>query len=74
MEKAEKLAEKSVVQTDDKTFNVRSGSDPNKFYTVTDKRCDCEGFRRASRRGPDTAPNCSHMEAVRFFKKTKDQK
>jgi len=71
MEKARKLSEKSVVQIDDKTFKVRSESDPNKFYTVTDKRCDCEGFRRASRRGPDTASNCSHMEAVRFFKNRK---
>lgn len=71
IERAKKLAKKNVVQIDDQTFHVKSGSDPNKSYTITDSRCTCLGYRNYSKRHPGEVPTCSHLEAVRIFKKTK---
>ena len=69
--RAKLLAASNVIQNDGKTFQVRSGSDPSKSYRVTENRCDCRGFRNYSARHPNSAPTCSHLEAVRIFKKNK---
>lgn len=71
MEKAKKLSQGNVIKTAENTFRVRSGSDPKKWYTITDMQCTCEGFRKYSKRYGG-APNCSHVEAVRLFKKSTD--
>jgi len=69
MKKAERLAKNSgVVRVDDNTFKVRSSSDKRKFYTVTSGRCTCRGYREFSMR-KSGKPNCSHLEAIRFFLK-----
>jgi len=66
--RAIQLAENNVIQNDDKIFQVRSGSDPNKTYRVTENRCECQGYRNYSVRHPDSEPTCSHLEAVKIFK------
>ena len=68
--KAKKLVESGgVQQIDEDLFQIKSSSDPNKSYTVTDMRCQCKGFRNYSARYPGTAPTCSHIEAIKIFKK-----
>lgn len=60
--KAKKILQSGhVAQVDDKTFQVRSTSDPDKIYVVTSGHCDCIGFRFNH--------DCAHYEAVRLFKK-----
>jgi len=71
LEKAKRLAQKNIIQVDEKTFKVKSSSDPNKFYNVTDHRCDCRGFRTYTYRNPGSVPTCSHIEAVKMFGKDK---
>ena len=70
IERAKKLAKKNVVQIDDQTFRVKSGSDKNKSYTITDSRCTCLGYRNYSKRHPGEVSTCSHLEAVKIFKKS----
>lgn len=67
-ERAETLLSDHIAQNPDGSFRVRSGSDPGKFYRVTENRCECRGFRNYSARHPGSVPTCSHLEAVKLFK------
>jgi len=69
--RANLLASTNVFPNGDYTFRVKSGSDPNKSYTVTDDRCECRGFRNYSSRHPGSKPTCSHLQAVKLFKKSR---
>ncbi len=66
--KAENLARKNTTPNSDGTFQITSGSDSSKSYRVTDKRCECRGFRDYKWRHPDSIPTCSHLEATKIFK------
>jgi len=68
-ERAKMLAKNNVVRIDEGMFEVESGSDPDKRYTITDGRCTCMGYRNYSRRH-EGKPTCSHVEAVKVFKKS----
>ena len=70
--KAKKLVEKNGVnKIDDDLFQVRSSSDPEKSYVVSSDSCDCQGFKNFYKfhHGKGLKANCSHLEAVRIFKK-----
>ncbi len=70
--KAKKLVEKNgVSKIDDDLFQVRSSSDPEKSYVVSSDSCDCQGFKNFYKfhHGKGLKANCSHLEAVRIFKK-----
>jgi len=70
--KAKKLVEKNgVSKIDDDLFQVRSSSDPEKSYMVSSDSCDCQGFKNFYKfhHGKGLKANCSHLEAVRIFKK-----
>jgi len=72
--KAKKLVEKNgVSKIDDDLFQVRSSSDPEKSYMVSSDSCDCQGFKNFYKfhHGKGLKANCSHLEAVRIFKKLK---
>jgi len=72
--KAKELAKNGVVKIEDDLYQVRSSSDPSKSYFVTTDSCDCQGFKNFYKfhHGKGIKANCSHIEAVRFFKETKE--
>lgn len=70
--KAKKLVDEgNVIKVDDELFQVRSSSDPEKSYMVTQDSCDCLGFKNFYKfhHGKGLKANCSHLEAVRIFLK-----
>ena len=76
IKKATALAKNGVVMIEDDLFQVKSSSDPSKSYMVTSDSCDCEGFKNFYKfhHGKGLKANCSHLEAVRIFKKISDPK
>jgi hypothetical protein len=72
--KAKELAKNGVVKIEDDLYQVRSSSDPSKSYFVTSESCDCKGFKNFYKfhHGKGLKANCSHLEAVRIFKKMKE--
>jgi len=72
--KAKELAKNGVVKIEDDLYQVRSSSDPSKSYFVTTDSCDCQGFKNFYKfhHGKGIKANCSHIEAVRFFKEMKE--
>ncbi len=72
--KAKKLVESGgVEQIDEELFQIKSSSNPNKSYFVTSETCECLGFKNFYKfhHGKGLKANCSHLEAVRLFKKEK---
>ena len=72
--KAKKLVESGgVEQIDEDLFQIKSSSDPNKSYFVTSETCECLGFKNFYKfhHGTGLKANCSHLEAVRLYKKEK---
>jgi len=72
--KAKKLVESDgVEQIDVDLFQIKSSSDPNKSYFVTSETCECLGFKNFYKfhHGKGLKANCSHLEAVRLYKKEK---
>jgi len=67
--RAQSLLLNNVIRNADNSFQVKSGSDPSKSYRVTENKCECRGFRNYPARHPGSIPTCSHMEAVKLFKK-----
>ena len=70
--KAKKLVENGgVVKIENDLYQIKSSSDPNKSYFVTSESCECEGFKNFYKfhHGKGIKANCSHLEAVRIFKK-----
>ena len=70
--KAKKLVESgSIVKIDDDLYQIKSSSDPTKSYFVTSDSCDCLGFKNFYKfhHGKGLKANCSHLEALRIFKK-----
>jgi hypothetical protein len=77
VKKAKKLVDEgNVVQLDDELFQVRSSSNPDKSYMVTNDSCDCLGFKNFYKfhHGKGLKANCSHLEAVRLYMKEKNNK
>jgi hypothetical protein len=72
--KAKELAKNGVVKIEEDLYQVRSSSDPSKSYFVTSDSCDCQGFKNFYKfhHGKSLKANCSHLEAVRIFKETKE--
>jgi DNA helicase-2/ATP-dependent DNA helicase PcrA len=71
--RAQKLSAGNIIDNGDGSFQVTSGSDPTKSYTVTERRCECRGFRTYHLRHQGSDPTCSHIEAVKVFKKEREQ-
>ncbi len=72
IKKAKALAKDGgVVKIDDDLYQVKSTSAPSKSYFVTSDTCECEGFKNFYKfhHGGGLKANCSHLEAVRIFKK-----
>ena len=72
--KAKKLVESDgVEQIDVDLFQIKSSSDPNKSYFVTSETCECLGFKNFYKfhHGTGLKANCSHLEAIRLYKKEK---
>jgi len=72
--KAKKLVQSGgVEQIDEDLFQIKSSSDPNKSYFVTSETCECLGFKNFYKfhHGTGLKANCSHLEAVRLYKKEK---
>jgi hypothetical protein len=72
LRKAKKIVDEgNVIKVDDELFQVRSSSDPEKSYMVTQDSCDCLGFKNFYKfhHGKGLKANCSHLEAVRIFLK-----
>lgn len=67
--RAQKLSTGSIVDNGDGSYQITSGSDPTKSYRVTERRCECRGFRTYHLRHQGSDPTCSHIEAVKLFKK-----
>ena len=70
--KAKKLVENNcVVKIEDDLYQIKSSSDPNKSYFVTSDSCECPGFKNFYKfhHGKGLKANCSHLEALRIFKK-----
>ncbi len=70
--KAKKLVESGCIEKiDDDLYQIKSSSDPNKSYIVTSDTCDCQGFKNFYKfhHGKGLKANCSHLEAMRIFKK-----
>ena len=67
--RAQKLANDGHVTKNGATFRVESGSEPDKYYNITDGRCSCEGFTKYSHRHPNAQPTCSHVEATKIWTK-----
>ena len=70
--KAKKLAENGgVAKIEDNLYQVKSSTDLTKSYMVTEDSCDCLGFKNFYKfhHGKGLKANCSHLEAVRMFKK-----
>ena len=61
----------NVVKLEDDLFQVKSSSDPSKSYFVTSNSCDCLGFKNFYKfhYGKGLKANCTHLEAIRIFKK-----
>jgi len=73
--KAKKLVENGgVVKIDENLHQVKSSSDPTKSYMVTEDSCDCLGFKNFYKfhHGKGLKANCSHLEAVKFYKNEKE--
>jgi len=73
--KARKLVEiGGIVKIDQDIYQIKSSSDPNKSYIVTADSCECIGFKNFYKfhHGKGIRANCSHLEAVRIFKKEKE--
>ena len=72
--KAKELAKNGVVKIEDDLYQVKSSSDPSKSYFVTSDSCDCQGFKNFYKfhHGKGIKANCSHLEAIRIFKETKE--
>ncbi|HYL65587.1 MAG TPA: hypothetical protein VEU72_00370 [Nitrosopumilaceae archaeon] len=72
--KAKELAKNGVMKIEDNLYQVRSSSDPSKSYFVTSDSCDCQGFKNFYKfhHGKGIKANCSHLEAIRIFKETKE--
>ena len=66
MKRAREIASQGLTRNTDGSFSVPSGSDPNRSYTVTESDCQCQGFKRLAERRSESAPTCSHIEAVRI--------
>ncbi len=71
IKKAKALAKDGVVKVEEDLYQVRSSSDATKSYFVTSETCECEGFKNFYKFHHDKGlkANCSHLEAVRIFKK-----
>ncbi|MDE1861646.1 MAG: hypothetical protein KGI33_01910 [Thaumarchaeota archaeon] len=71
IKKAKALARDGVIKVEDDLYQVRSSSDPTKSYFVTAETCECDGFKNFYKfhHGKGMKANCSHLEAVRIFKK-----
>ena len=70
--KAKKLVESGCIEKiDDDLYQIKSSSDPNKSYFVTSDTCECLGFKNFYKfhHGKGLKANCSHLEAMRIFKK-----
>jgi len=70
--KAKKLVESGgVSKIEDDLFQIKSSSDPEKSYFVTSDTCECPGFKNFYKfhHGKGLKANCSHLEAIRIFKK-----
>lgn len=75
--KAKKLVEGGgVVQIGADLFQIKSSTDPNKSYFVNSETCECEGFKNFYKfhHGKGLKANCSHLEAVRIYKKERPPK
>jgi len=74
IKKAKALAKDGVVKIDEDLYQVKSTSDPSKSYFVTSNTCECEGFKNFYKfhHGKGLTANCSHLEAVKIFKKIKE--
>ena len=74
--KAKKLVESgSVIKIDNDLYQIKSSSDPDKSYFVTQDTCECQGFKKFYKfhHGKGLKANCSHLEAIRIFiKKAQD--
>jgi len=73
--KARKLVELGgVVKIDQDIYQIKSSSDPNKSYIVSADSCECLGFKNFYKfhHGKGIKANCSHLEAVRIFKKEQE--
>lgn len=72
IKKAKMLAKNGVVKVEDDLYQVKSSSDPEKSYFVTSDSCECDGFKNFYRlhHGKGLKANCSHLEAIRIYKKT----
>jgi len=73
--KARKLVEiGGVVKIDQDIYQIKSSSDPNKSYIVSADSCECLGFKNFYKfhHGKGIKANCSHLEAVRIFKKEQE--
>lgn len=69
--KAKKLVENNdVIQIDGDIFQVKSSSDPEKSYIVSEDSCECPGFKNFYKfhHGKGLKANCSHLEAVRIYR------
>jgi len=74
--KAKKLVENGgVAKIEDDLYQVKSSSDPTKSYMVTEDSCDCMGFKNFYKfhHGKGLKANCSHLEAIRIYKKEKSK-
>ncbi len=72
LRKAKKLVETGgVVKVDDDLYQIKSSSDPEKSYFVTSDTCECQGFKNFYKfhHGTGLKANCSHLEAIRIYKK-----
>ena len=72
--KAKKLVESGGVEKiDEDIYQVKSSSDLTKSYIVTEDSCDCLGFKNFYKfhHGKGLKANCSHLEAVRIYRKKK---
>lgn len=71
IKKAKALAKDGVVKVEEDLYQVRSSSDASKSYFVSSETCECEGFKNFYKfhHGRGLKANCSHLEAVRIFKK-----
>ena len=72
IKKAKKLVEnKGVTKIEEGLYQVKSSTDPKNSYMVTEDSCECFGFKNFYKfhHGKGLKANCSHLEAVRIFKK-----
>jgi hypothetical protein len=71
IKKAKALAKDGVVKIEEGLYQVKSTGDPSKSYIVTTDTCECEGFKNFYKfhHGKGLKANCSHLEAVKIFKK-----